>query len=112
LRTAITLLLATVSWPVSAQTAAQNENLLQLLSKLRICVRANAPAAHAAGMKNTSDATDFLIKRCIPPLVLLGDADAAPPRPGMLSQSDFGNVGAMPPGILRRVVGEEWGMLR
>jgi hypothetical protein len=26
----------------------------------------------------------------------------------MLSQSDFANMGATPPGILRRVVGEEW----
>lgn len=108
LRTAITLLLATVPWSVSAQTAAQNENLLQLLSKLKSCVRANAPAAQAAGMKNTSDATDFFIKTCIPPIVFPGDSAAAPPRPGMLSQSDFANMGATPPGILRRVVGEEW----
>jgi hypothetical protein len=107
-RTAITLLLATEPWSVSAQTAAQDQNLLQLLSKLKICVRANAPDAQAAGMKNTGDATDFFIKTCMPPIVLLGDAGVAPPRPGMLSQSDFANMGGMPPGILRRVVGEEW----
>jgi hypothetical protein len=79
LRTAITLLLATVPWWVSAQTAAQNGNLLQLLSKLKTCVRANAPAAQAAGMKNANDATNFLLKTCVPPTMFLGDADAAPP---------------------------------
>jgi hypothetical protein len=109
LRTAITLLLATVPWSMSAQTAAPNENLLQLLSKLKTCVRANAPAAQTAGMENTNEAINFFIETCTPPLSALTNPGAAPPpRPGMLSQSDFANVGAVPPGIFRRVIGEEW----
>jgi hypothetical protein len=111
LRTAITLLLATVPWSVPAQTAAPNENLLQLLSKLKTCVRENAPAAQTAGMQNTNDAIKFFIETCTPPLSVsaLTNPGAAPPsRPGMLSQSDFANVGAVPPGIFRRVIGEEW----
>ena len=46
LRTAITLLLATVPWSVSAQTA-QNENLKEVISNRRACVRTYAPAAQA-----------------------------------------------------------------
>jgi hypothetical protein len=108
LKPAITLLLATLPWSVSAQTAVQNENLLQLLSKLRTCVRANAPTAQAAGMKNTSEATNFVIKTCTPGSIFLGDASTALAGPGTLSLNDFANVGPMPPGILRRVAREEW----
>jgi len=67
-----------------------------------------APAAQTAGMQSTSDAINFLIKTCTPPVGILGNAGAALAGPGMLSPSDFANVGAMPPGLLRRVTGEEW----
>ena len=111
LRTAITLLLATAPWSVSAQTAAQTENLLQVISKLKTCVRTYAPAAQAAGVQKPSDAINFFIKTCIPPVSVLGNADAASAGPGTLSLSDLANVGAMPPGIFRRVIGEEWASL-
>ena len=91
LRAAITLLLATVSWSVLAQTA-QDENLRQVVSRLRSCVRTNAPSAQAAGVQNTSDAVNFLIKTCSPPL----------------SELDPTNIGAVPPGMFRRAIGEEW----
>jgi hypothetical protein len=111
LRTVIALLLATVPWSVLAQTA-QDENLKEVISKLRACVRTYAPAAQAAGMQNTSDAINFFIETCTPPLTVsaLINPGAAPrPRPGMLSLSDYANVGAVPPpGIFRRVIGEEW----
>jgi hypothetical protein len=70
LRTAIALLLATVPWSVSAQTAVQNENLRQVISKLETCVRTYSPAAQAAGIQKTSDAIDFFIKTCAPALVI------------------------------------------
>ena len=93
---------------MSAQTAAQNENLLQVISKLKTCVRTYAPAAQAAGVQKTSDAINFFIKTCTPPVGVLANAGAAPAGPVMLSLSDLANVGAMPPGIVRRVIGEEW----
>jgi hypothetical protein len=108
LRTAITLLLVSVPWSVSAQTAAQNENLQQVISKLKTCVRTYAPDAQTVGVEKTDDAINFFIKTCIPPLGHLANAGAAPLRPGMLSLSDLDNVGAVPPGLFRRVVGEEW----
>lgn len=111
MRIVVTLLLATVPWSVSAQTA-QNENLKEVISKLRACVRTYAPAVQAVGMQKTSDAINFFIETCTPPLSVidLTNAGAAPPppRPGMLSPSDFANVGAVPPGIFRRAIGEEW----
>jgi len=91
LRTAVTLLLATLPWSVSAQTA-HNEKLRQVVSNLRACVRAYAPTAQAAGVQTTSDAVNFFIKTCSPPL-----SDLAPE-----------NVGAIPPGTLRIAIGDEW----
>jgi hypothetical protein len=108
LRTAIALLLATVPWSVSAQTAAQNEKLAQVIAKLKTCVGIYAPTAQAAGMQKTSDAINFFIEICTPPIDVLGNGGAASARPGALSRSDFANVGAIPPGIFRRVTGEEW----
>jgi hypothetical protein len=106
LRTAITLLLAIVPWSVSAQTTAQNENLLKVITKLKACVQTYTPAAQAAGVQTTGDAINFFMKTCTPPIGVLGSA--APTGPGMLSQSDFDNIGAIPPGIFRRAVKDEW----
>ena len=110
LRIVIALLLAIAPWSASAQSA-QNENLKEVISKLRACVRTYAPAAQAAGMQTTSDAINFFIETCTPPLTVsaLNDPGAAPrPRPGALSLTDYANVGALPPGMFRRVIGEEW----
>ena len=109
LRTAIAILLATMSWSVSAQTA-QNEKLNEVISKLRACVRTYAPAAQAAGTQNTRDATNFLIETCLPPFRmsdLLNPGAASSPRSGALSPSDLANVGAIAPGLFRHVIGEE-----
>jgi hypothetical protein len=99
------LLLAILPGAGGAQTA-QNEKLQQAISKLRSCVRTYAPAAQAAGMLNSGDAVNFFLKTCItlPP----GFADAGAALPGALSSSDLADVGAVPPGIFRRVAGEEW----
>jgi hypothetical protein len=91
LRIVIALLLVTVPWSVSAQTT-QSENLRQVISRLRTCVRTYAPAAQAAGLQMTGDAFKFFTDKCGPPL-----SDLAPT-----------NVGAVPPGILRRAISEEW----
>jgi hypothetical protein len=61
-------------------------------------------------MQNTSDAMHFFIETCTPPLTVsaLIRVHLSPARPGMLSLSDYSNVGAVPPGIFRRVIGDEW----
>jgi hypothetical protein len=62
-------------------------------------------------MQNTSNVINFFIEACTPPLTLsvLTNPGVVPsPRPGMLSLSDYANVGAVPPGIFQRVIGEEW----
>jgi hypothetical protein len=62
-------------------------------------------------MQNTSDAINFFIEACTPPLTvsfLINPGSAPPPRPGMLSLNDLANVGAITPGLFRRVIGEEW----
>jgi hypothetical protein len=95
LRTAIILLLATVPWSVSAQTA-QSEKLQQVISDLRTCVRTYAPAAQAAGVQNTNAAVNFFDKTCL--------TDFSRP----LSDRAPSNLGAVPPGIFRLAIGEEW----
>jgi hypothetical protein len=101
----VILLFAALPGSARAQTAP-NEKLEQVISKLRSCVRTYAPAAQAAGVQNTGDATNFFLKTCItlPP----GFAGAGVPLPGALSSDDLADVGAVPPGIFRRVTGEEW----
>ena len=110
LRIPVALLLATASWSVSAQTSG-NEKLDEVIAKLRACIRMYAPAARAAGTQNAPDAINFLIETCIPPVRVsdLTDPGATPsPQPGALSPSDLANVGAIPPGLFRRVVNEDW----
>jgi hypothetical protein len=101
----VIFLLAALPGSAGAQTVP-NEKLQQVISKLRSCVRTHAPAAQAAGVRNSGDASNFFLKICItlPP----GFADAGEALPGALSSSDLADVGAVPPGIFRRVVGEEW----
>jgi hypothetical protein len=103
--TSVILLLAALPGSASAQTAP-NEKLQQVISKLRSCVRTYAPAAQTAGAENFGDAINFFLKICInlPP----GFADAGAALPGTLSSSDLADVGAVPPGIFRRITREEW----
>jgi len=90
-RTAIALFLATLTLSASAQTP-QDQNLQQVISKLRACVQTNAPSAQAAGVQDTDDVSDFFLGICGPPL----------------SDLDPAQVGAVPPGIFRRAVAEQW----
>jgi hypothetical protein len=101
LKNVIALLLTSLPWTASAQTAVQSDSLQELLLKLRACVRANAPAMQAAGIKNVNEATNLLSGKCGPQSGLLIG-------PGKLSLDDFANVGPLPPGILRRAASEEW----
>jgi hypothetical protein len=103
--TSVILLLSALPGLAGAQTAP--EKLQLVISKLRSCVRTYAPAAQAAGVRNGGDAINFFLKICItlPP----GFADDGAALPGALSSSDLADVGAVPPGIFRRVAGEEWG---
>jgi hypothetical protein len=62
-------------------------------------------------MQNTGDAINFFIAKCTPPLTeraLINPHIPPSPRPGMLPLSDYANVRAVPPGIFRHVIGEEW----
>ncbi len=89
--TAGALFLVIVTEAASAQ-AQQDQGLGQVISKLKECVRTNAHSARAAGMQTTADASDFFFRVCGPPLSDLAQA----------------KIGAVPPGIFRRVVDEEW----
>jgi hypothetical protein len=91
LRTAIALLLATVPLSAQAQTT-QNEQLRQVISNLKACVRTHTPEAHTAGVQTTGSAINLFIRVCNPPV-----ADLDPIK-----------VGAIPPGIFRVTIGEEW----
>jgi hypothetical protein len=91
LRTAIALLLATVPLSVSAQTP-QNEQRRQVISNLKACVRTHAPEAQAAGVQTIGDPVNYFIRVCSPPIT---DLDPA-------------KVGAIPPGIFRVTIREEW----
>lgn len=91
MRIAITLLLAIVPWSASAQIG-QHEKLDEVIAGIRACVRAHAPEAQAAAAKGVSDTVDYLMRVCSPPIT---DLDPA-------------KVGAVPPGILRVAIAEEW----
>jgi hypothetical protein len=58
------LLLAALPGSAGAQTAP-NEKLAQVISKLGSCVRTHAPAAQAAGMRNSGDAINFFLKEWV-----------------------------------------------
>jgi hypothetical protein len=105
LRTAIALLLATLLWPVSAQTA-QNENLNQYISKLRACARAHAPEAQAAGVRTPNEAANYFFKVCVlvVGLILMGSDVDQKKR----LDDDLKEVGPLPPGIIRIAFREEW----
>jgi hypothetical protein len=104
-RTAIALLLATLLWPVSAQTA-EKENLNEFIFKLRACARAHAPEAQAAGVRRPDEAANYFAKVCIPVLglFLLGSDDDQKKK----LDGDPKEMGALPPGIIRIAFREEW----
>jgi hypothetical protein len=91
MRIAITLLLAIVPWSASAQIG-QHEKLDEIIAGLRACVRTHAPEAQATAAKGIGNTVDYLIKVCSPPIT---DLDPA-------------KVGAVPPGLFRVAITEEW----
>ncbi|MCS3931216.1 hypothetical protein M2175_006247 [Bradyrhizobium elkanii] len=91
MRIAITLLLAIVTWPASAQIG-QNGKLGEIIAKLRACVRTHAPEVQAPAAKGISNAVDYFSEVCSPPIT---DLDPA-------------KVGAVPPGLFRITITEEW----
>jgi hypothetical protein len=105
LRTEIALLLATVLWPVSAQTA-QNENLNEYISKLRACARVHAPEAQAAGVRTPDEAANYFFKACIPILGLFLMGSDVDQKKRL--DDDPKEVGALTPGIIRNAFREEW----
>ena len=105
MRTAITLLLAIVLWPVSAQTA-QNENLNEEISKLRACARAHAPEAQAPGVRTPDEAANYFFKACIPVLGLFLMGSDLDQKKRL--DDDPKEVGTLTPGIIRIAFREEW----
>jgi hypothetical protein len=106
LRTAIVMLLATVPWSASAQTATQKQNLDEYISNLRACAQAHAPEAQAAGVRTSDEAAKYFAKKCIPVLGLFligSDVDHQ-----KRSADELKDMGAPPPGIFRAAFKEEW----
>lgn len=87
LKAAITLLFAFVPLLASAQTA-QNEQLRQVISNLKSCVRTHAAEAQAAGVR-ASSAADYFARMCAP-------------------SADVESVGATPLGLFRTTINAEW----
>lgn len=98
MRVAIAFLLVTL--PAAAQTAT-DDDVQRFFSNVRACVRANAPAAPAAGIRTHREAIDFFDKACLDPIpptgLILGGP--APPVGGPLPPVYDG----LPPGTMRRV---------
>lgn len=106
MRTAIVMLLATVPWSLSAQTATQKQNLDGYIASLRACARAHAPEAQAAGVRTQDEAVKYFAKVCIPVLGLfLTGSDADHQKS---SADDLKDMGALPPGIFRAAFREGW----
>jgi type II secretory pathway pseudopilin PulG len=103
---AIVMALALVPWSVSAQTAAQKQNLDEYISNLRTCAQAHASEAQATGVRTPDEAAKYFSKACIPVLglYLLGSDVDRQNR----SVDDLKDMGAPPPGISRAVFREEW----
>ena len=91
MRIAITLLLAIVTSSASAQMD-QSEKLRETIAKLKACVRTHAPEVQAPAAKGIGNAVDYFSEVCSPPIT---DLDPA-------------KVGAVPPGIFRATIKQEW----
>ena len=101
MKAAIAMALAIVPWSVSAQTAAQKQNLDEYIANLRTCAQAHASEARAAGVRTPDEAAKYLSKVCIPVfgLFLLGpDVDGQ-----KKSTDEFKDMGTVRPGMLRAV---------
>ena len=82
------------------QQADDDAALQQFLSDLRACARSNAAEIDALGIRATRDAEEILLKRCNP----LNDLFASI----KLNERPTAKLPAMPPGISRQTMREEW----
>ena len=88
--------------PLFGQQPDEDGGLQEFLSDLRACVRSNAAEVYDLGIRATRDAEELFLNRCSKPTLngLFGrtalDGRATP------------KLKAMPPGILRRTVRDEW----
>lgn len=76
MRVTTALLLTALPSAAFAQIATV-EDLLQARANLRLCIRANAPAAEAAGVQTRREADSYFRKACIPPLAFTLDGPQA-----------------------------------
>jgi hypothetical protein len=109
LKAAIAMALAIVPWSVSAQTAAQKQNLDEYISNLRTCAQAHASEAQAAGVRTPDEAAKYFAKVCISAIPVLGLFLPGPDVDGQKkSTGELKDMGAPQPGIVRAVFREEW----
>lgn len=93
MRITLSIMLLMLPFSVSAQTP-QGEQ--PSVSRFRVCVRSHASDARAAGVRTLDDAANYFIKVCLPLFgIFLGPNDALKEE-------------ALPPGIYRSVLREEW----
>lgn len=90
---AIVPLLLTLPFAASAETPQGEQSSV---SRLRTCVRSHARDAQAAGVRTPDDAASYFVKVCLP---LFGM---------FLESNNTAKEEALPPGIYRNVIRQEW----
>jgi len=100
MKTAIALLMTITPSVLLAQPANEHP----MISRLRACVQATAPAAEITGVRTAEEAIEFFNRRC----------DMAPLNDMTLSNSNnvAKDAGAVAPGSFRVVIREEWASFR
>jgi hypothetical protein len=88
--------------PSFGQQAHDDGPLQQLLSGLRACVRSHAAGVYALDIRATRDAEELLLNRC--GKTVLNDLFGSI----VLNERATSKVPAVPPGIFRATVREEW----
>jgi len=84
------------------QQAHDDGPLQQLLSGFRACVRSNADEVYALGIRATRDGEELLLNRC--GKTVLNDLFGSI----AVNERAISKVPAVPPGIFRVTVREEW----
>ena len=94
MRAAVLVLLLALPFSVTAQTPQAEQSSV---SRFRDCVRSHAADAKAAGVRTAGEAANYAMKMCAP---LFGVFLGLPTT----SEEE-----ALPPGIYRQIIREEWG---
>lgn len=84
--------------PLSAQT---HNDESPSVTRFRACVRMHAPDAQAAGVRTLEDAVSYAMKACLPLFGIFLDPNAS--SKGEVAEE------ALPPGVFRAVLRQEWG---